>query len=308
MMLGQGRAAAIDNNDIAALAIELKCHPADLEAIAEVESNGFGWFPDGRMKILNEKHWFYKLIDPAKRDKAVNAGLARKNWISPKKGGYADQATADQRYAVLKAAIALDEEAAFQSISMGRFQIMGFNYHLCGFTSAKNMWVEFLDDEANQLKAFANFLIGKKLVPAIQAGNFETVETVYNGGGLEGVYAKKMREAAQRLRAGKWRQWPGNWPGRELSSEKPKIILAAAPVEPLPAPKPGLTPIQANAQGGNAPALATDAGDKRNVPSAPISAAPSVPVHDTPPPPEHWVTTLLRNIAALLTNRNKQEF
>src|SRR5690606_19061870 len=93
MTLGKGRAEAITDSDIASLADSLQVHPADLEAIAEVESNGFGWFPDGRMKILFEKHWFYKYLDGTVRTNAMKSGLARKNWISPAKGGYKDQSS-----------------------------------------------------------------------------------------------------------------------------------------------------------------------------------------------------------------------
>ena len=69
--LGKGRAAAITDAEMAALADELGCHPADLEAIAKVESSGFGWFKGGRIKILFEKHWFYKFLTGAARSNAV---------------------------------------------------------------------------------------------------------------------------------------------------------------------------------------------------------------------------------------------
>lgn len=212
MTLGKGRAEAITDRDIALLADEIGCHPADLEAIAEVESNGFGWFADGRMKILFEKHWFYKNLSGDKRSRAAKSGLARRKWISPKNGGYKDQNGADARYRILEQAIAIDEEAAFRSISMGRFQIMGFNYALCGFTSAKHMWERFLDSEVNQLQAFATFLRKKGLYGALRNHDFAAIERTYNGGGLNGAYAAKMRSEASRLRAGKWKGYtPGQF-------------------------------------------------------------------------------------------------
>lgn len=213
--LGKGRAAAITPAEMAALADELGCHPADLEAIAEVESSGFGWFRDGRIKILFEKHWFYKLVTGAKRDPAVRQGLARRSWISPSKGGYRDQKSADQRYRLLEAAMALDREAALKSISIGRFQIMGFNHKVCGFRTVEDMWVAFLDSEANQLRAFGNFLLSKGLVAALRSRDFAKVEKGYNGGGLNGRYARRMRTASARLRAGKWK---GYEPGSMASS------------------------------------------------------------------------------------------
>lgn len=232
MKLGEGRAEAITDKDIATLADKLGVHPADLEAIAEVESNGFGWFADGRMKILFEKHWFYKLIDPSKRAKAVNAGLARAKWIAPKDGGYTEQKSSAQRYKILQDAIAVDEDAAYQSISMGKFQIMGFNHGLCGFTSAKQMFVQFLDSEANQLRAFANFLKGKNLIPALKARDFAEIEKVYNGGGLNGTYAKKMKAASDSLRAGKWKHYQPAKTAPESTTSKPNPVNALPNISP----------------------------------------------------------------------------
>lgn len=206
-ILGKGRAEAITAEDVERLALDFGCHPADLEAISHVETRGFGWFPDGRMKILFEKHWFHKLLPASLRATATRKRIARKKWVSPKKGGYRDQNNADQRYEILEKAIELDETAALQSISMGRYQIMGFNWEICGFSSVEDMWGQFLDSEKNQLRAFANFLRRKGLVPAIRARKFRNVETVYNGGGLGGTYAREMEEHSNRLREGRWREW-----------------------------------------------------------------------------------------------------
>lgn len=223
-MLGKGRAEALDDGAFEALAIELACPPQNLEAIAKVESKGFGWFPDGRIKILFEKHWFYKLLKGAKRKQAVAAGLARRKWIAPKRGGYRDQKTPDDRYALLARAMDIDVEAALQSISMGTYQIMGFNHKTCGFSSAAEMWAAFLDSEKHQLRAFANFLKEKGLVRAIQTGKFDQVEEIYNGGGLNGTYAARMEEWAAKLGAGKWADWD------------PTSVVINHPVEHPPVP------------------------------------------------------------------------
>jgi hypothetical protein len=234
-ILGFGTATAITDTDMALLADELDCHPANLEAIAMVESQGFGWFKDGRMKILDEKHWFYKLVDPSQRKRAVTLGLARKKWVSPKNGGYKDQATADQRYNILAKQIEIDPSAAFSSISMGKFQIMGFNHKICGYISPGSMFHSFLESEVNQLAAFANFLKGKGLVNALRNGDFETVEFVYNGGGLGGTYARRMREAARDLRDGKWSDYTRG--SRLPRDDEPKKETSVhRPVKKIPAP------------------------------------------------------------------------
>lgn len=239
MKLGQGRAAAITNNDIAALAQSIGCHPAHLEAIAQVESAGFGWYPDGRIKILCEKHKFYQYLAESKRAAAVKKGIARERWISPKNGGYKEQSTPDERYAIFEAMLAYDRPVAFMSISMGTYQMMGFNFLTCGFTSPEDMWNAFLDSEANQLKAFGNFLVKNGLTAALKSGDFEKVETVYNGGGLNGEYAARMRTAAASLKKGKWKDYPATWPGK-----KEAVTQAPAPVNVTPAPAPVVPPKQ----------------------------------------------------------------
>jgi len=227
--LGKGKATAISDYAIADMARSLQCHPADLEAISEVESNGFGWFPDGRIKILFEKHWFYKLIPEAKRANASKSGIARKSWISPKNGGYKDQPDADARYKLLARAIAVDENAAYQSVSIGTYQIMGFNYSACGHKSAKEMFDAFCESEAAQLAAFVAFLRNKGLIKAIQDRDFAQVEKVYNGGGLNGAYATKMRKASEKLRSSKWANW---------TAQSPKPVVApTVPEKPKPQPE-----------------------------------------------------------------------
>lgn len=241
MTLGKGKAAAATDADMAKLADDLQCHPADLEAIAQVESNGFGWFADGRMKILFEKHWFYKLIPDEKRTNAMKSGLARKNWISPKNGGYKDQDKPDDRYKLLERAIKVDREAAFKSISMGKFQIMGFNHLICGHQTAEGMFNAFCESEVYQLSAFAGFLNTKGLVPAIRARDFARVEDVYNGGGLGGAYAKKMKAASDKLRDGKWKDYRPGSMSNLGTTPKPSEPSVSEPKTPdlsttLPAP------------------------------------------------------------------------
>jgi len=204
MTLGKGRAEAITDDDFAVLADSLGAHPAVLEAIANVESQGFGWFSDGRMKILFEKHWFFKLASADVLEQALREGLARAKWISPGKGGYREQRSSGQRYDILASAIDLDEEAAYRSISMGRFQIMGFNYTACGYQSAREMFDSFVDSEVNQLGAFAAYLEHAKLLSALKSRDFATIEKRYNGGGLNGEYARRMKVEYDKLRGAKW--------------------------------------------------------------------------------------------------------
>ena len=219
-MLGHGKAIAATDGDLARLADRLKVHPADLEAIKIVESAGFGWFPDGRLKILFEKNWFYKLTKGAERKAAVRAGLARRKWISPKRGGYSEQAEPSARYQILSAAMKINPEMAMQSISQGSFQIMGFNYGICGFASASAMFAAMCETEQAHLLAFSRFLQSKGLASAIRARDFDKVERVYNGGGLNGRYAVRMTKHSNSLRAVKWKGYQAGSFGQSANVRK----------------------------------------------------------------------------------------
>lgn len=235
-ILGKGEAIAITDNDVANLADSLQCHPADLEAIAEVESGGFGWYADGRIKILFEKHVFYRYLDGAVRTNAMKSGLARAKWISPSSGGYKDQATVDQRYALLERALKVNREGAFKSVSIGKFQIMGFNHVVCGHPTAEDMFTKFCQSEVYQLSAFAAFLKSKGLISAIQRRAFAEIERGYNGGGLNGAYAVKMKAASDKLRAGKWKDYkPGSRTAPIAPVSPPPVPIDAPPAQPKPA-------------------------------------------------------------------------
>lgn len=249
MTLGKGRAAAITNDDMAALAIELGCHPAALEAIAEVESAGFGWFDDGRIKILPEPHKFYSALPDSKRAAALKAGLAFKTYAQTKASGHYKKMTnkPGPRYDFLARMIEFDADAAYEAMSVGKFQIMGLNAETCGFPSAKAMFDAFVDSEVNQLRAFGAFLVENGLRPALKAENFAQIETTYNGGGLNGAYAARMKAECAKLKAGKWAGWPKTWPGKSAPAPiitppaAPPVAPPAAPVKPA-APVPPATP------------------------------------------------------------------
>ncbi len=228
-MLGKGRAEAITPAHMAAMADEIGCHPADLEAISRVESGGFGWFADGRIKILPEPHKFYSELPKDLRTAALNAGLATRSYKGTKASGhYKRMSGPAPRYALLQRMIAFNRRAAFRAMSVGSYQIMGFNAELCGFADAEAMFNAFCDSEVNQLRAVKTFLLKKGLKGALQRGDFDRIELKYNGGGLNGAYAKRMRAEAAKLRKGKWKDY------------RPGSMAVPVPVAPGPvmAPEP----------------------------------------------------------------------
>lgn len=185
-------------NALAAAAKRLKCELAVLTAIVNVESQGSGYDKQGRIKVLFEKHKFYANLPEGKRAKAVKLGLARKNWIKPANGGYADQPDNTAALNMLIRAIAIDESAALKSASYGAGQVLGVNFGLCGWKSVQAFVLDMCASEDAQVAAIIGFLEGKGLADEMRARDFDAIERVYNGGGLGGVYAGRMRTEYQR--------------------------------------------------------------------------------------------------------------
>ncbi|HRF84492.1 MAG TPA: N-acetylmuramidase family protein, partial [Pseudoxanthomonas sp.] len=135
------------------LATRLDVELAALQAVAEVESSGSGFLPapDRRPKILFEGHVFHRLT--AGRYSATHPGISYPQWDRRRYSG-----SLAGEWKRLDKAAALDPVAAMQSASWGAFQIMGFNYALCGFNDVGRFVQAQAAAADGQLEAFAALL------------------------------------------------------------------------------------------------------------------------------------------------------
>lgn len=226
-ILGKGAALAITQRDIWELGQEIKVDPAVIDGIGKTESAGNGWFPNGQIKILPEPHKFFQYLPKTKKAQALTDGLATRTYEETKATGHYKRMTngPGPRYALLEKWIALDETAAYMAISSGTFQIMGFNFKDCGFTSAKDMFEAFCESEVHQLRAFVNFIKSRSGgITALRTEDYEKIELLYNGGGQNGAYAKQMRINVNKARRGRWMNYSptGVVPAIEPPIQKPK--------------------------------------------------------------------------------------
>ncbi|MGH2522493.1 MAG: N-acetylmuramidase domain-containing protein, partial [Anaerolineales bacterium] len=192
------------------LSNELKIDPAVAVAVLAVESGGRGFGPDGRMLIRFENQIFF--------DRWGKNNLSRYNqhfrfnpekrwtdhkWRSDPNGPWlpTDKAdfhgSQDREWQVFSFARALDDTAAKSSISMGGPQIMGFNYPTLGFESVQQMFDAFSASERNQIVGFFDFVQGpsanSRRVLALQAQDFETFASMYNGPGQAAKYGSLIK-------------------------------------------------------------------------------------------------------------------
>ncbi|ENN90834.1 N-acetylmuramidase domain-containing protein [Bartonella schoenbuchensis] len=180
---------------IKSLAQEIGCEEAVVAAIISVESDGKGFDDEQRVKVLFEKHQFYKNLPPHKRKQAVKEDLARKEWISIQDGGYKEQKTNTQALELLIAAMTIDEEAALKSASYGAGQILGSNYGMLGWKSVQDFVTSMCSCEDEQIKAMFTFFKKRGLASSLRDKDFNAIARAYNGSGMVEEYGRRMRSA-----------------------------------------------------------------------------------------------------------------
>lgn len=162
----------LTEKDFQTAANKLKCEIAAIKAVAEVESKGKGFYSNGFPVILFERHKFHK-YSGGKFDKS------HPHLSNAKAGGYGPAGANQQRK--FNEAFALDPNAALLSCSWGKFQIMGFNYEVCGFASVNDFVDAMKESEGAQLLAFVNFVIGNHLAVYLRRKNWAKFAEGYNG-------------------------------------------------------------------------------------------------------------------------------
>ncbi|MBI5333696.1 MAG: DUF3380 domain-containing protein [Burkholderiales bacterium] len=215
----------------------IECEPAVLKAFAEVESGGRSSFwrlnhGDGAHvpAILFERHYFSRLTKhqydathpdiswpvgyrPKKRlgqdDKKMHDGKVDAGDV------YGDYSSA---YLRLINAFRLDPDAALQSCSWGKFQIMASNYSLCGHRNARALVEQMVRSELAQVRLVCEFIrrkpagwknpknrsLGKEisLWDAVKTKNWPAIAYNYNGPAYRTFrYDEKLKAAYERYSA-----------------------------------------------------------------------------------------------------------
>ena len=171
----------LTDDQIKAAAEAAGLDPAALKAIDEVESRGAGFLPDGQPVILFEGHIFWKqLIARGLGPAALAPGHEDVLYPKPDQSKYLGGPAEHRR---LQKAAGLNREAALCSASWGRFQVMGFNWKVCGFQSLQDFINAMYRDEAGHLEACLGYIKGTGLMPALKRLDWAVVAGCYNGPG-----------------------------------------------------------------------------------------------------------------------------
>ena len=181
-------AKAVTEEQLLTLAKELgDTNTKRIKAVAKVESGGSGWFNSGHPKILYERHYFYRLTK-----QTIKWGSL--GWTSHSTaGGYTSDANnngINDSWEKLALAACVNPDSAFQSVSIGKFQVMGAHYKMLGFSHPIEMLWAAVNDEVEHYKMLVGYIKGTKLQNAFLAlsTNPETCRAFakgYNGPGYE---------------------------------------------------------------------------------------------------------------------------
>ena len=181
--------------DFAKAASFLNIEEAAIRAVCEVESGGrSGFLDDGRPMILFEGHILWRElkrrnINPEAYQDAYSDVLYPRWNRSKYKGGALE-------YGRLEKASNIDKDAALCSASWGMFQIMGFNYKLCGYDTVERYVEDIKANANNHLLAFAHFIKNSGIDKSLRALNWVEFAKKYNGPGYKlNQYDTKLQKA-----------------------------------------------------------------------------------------------------------------
>lgn len=179
---------------------------AAVYALNEVESQGSGFFENGKPAILFERHVMYARLQVARTSADDQEQLLRRandlakqapNLVNAKAGGYIGGASEHQRLAQARQ---MDEQAALESASWGGFQVMGYHWKRLGYPSVQDFVTAMNRSEADQLEAFVRFIeADATLHKALKALKWATVAKLYNGADYQrNLYDVKLERAFER--------------------------------------------------------------------------------------------------------------
>ena len=193
-----GTGQLLSGEDFARAAATVGCDEAAIRAVTFVEARGQGFDSKRRPIILPERHVFYRNLRGESRTRAVNAGLAYRNW---QRGNY--PGTQDDRYKLLDEMISIEETAALCAPSWGIGQVLGENYELCDYKSPQELVARCMAGEGGQLEVMIAFIMGRGLGGSLRRKDWAAFAYGYNGSQYaQNGYDVKLDRAYRRLSIG----------------------------------------------------------------------------------------------------------
>lgn len=184
---------SLTESDFNRAARSLGCEVAAIKAVAHVEARGDGFLSNGQPKILFEAHIFSRLTK--RRFDRSHPRISSRRWNRSLygKGGM-------NQHRRLAEAVELDRDAALQSCSWGRFQVMGFHWDELGYGKLQLFINDMYSSEAGHLQAFVRYIKHYGLMNQLRNKNWVAVANGYNGPAhAQNDYAGKMERAYRKF-------------------------------------------------------------------------------------------------------------
>ncbi|MBA8900395.1 N-acetylmuramidase family protein [Phyllobacterium sp. P30BS-XVII] len=165
--------------DISSEAKRAGIEPAALLAVAQVESGGVCFYKvDGRDEppIRFEGHYFDQRLSGNQLLNARDKGLA-----NPVAGAVRNPVSQAARWQLLGAAVAINREAAYESVSWGIGQVMGAHWKWLGYDSVDALVDEARGSLKGQLRLMIRFIGKSGLIPVLARHDWKAFARAYNG-------------------------------------------------------------------------------------------------------------------------------
>lgn len=148
-------ADATTDADMQVFADRLGCSVKQLKAVSLVESGGSGFDKQGRPKILFERHLFHRFTNgkhsPASYSMAQGGGYKEDSWEK------------------LGLAAGKSPYKAFESVSWGKFQVLGMWWDELGYPSPVEMAYSAVTSEDAHYEMLIRYIEMNKMQPAVRA-------------------------------------------------------------------------------------------------------------------------------------------
>lgn len=171
---------------------------ASLLAISWVESAGRVFASiNARLEplIRFEGHKFYDRLTGSKRERAVREGLAH-----PKAGRVKNPRSQAARWEMLDRAMAIDADAALESVSWGLGQVMGYHWKRLGYMSVRHMVKRAREGAGGQVELMVRYIKEFGLLDELERKDWTAFARGYNGPAFaKNAYHTKMAEAYERF-------------------------------------------------------------------------------------------------------------
>jgi len=163
-------------------ALRIGCSLAAIKAVAEVESGGNGFLSTGEPVILFEPHVFWKQLrkkglDPQK----ILANNPEYSDILYPVWGSKPYGKSSQQHARLQRAVKIHRDAALESASWGKFQILGLNWPSCGVKGLQEFINSMLKSEDDHLDMFDDYVVKNHLDDELRNLDWKGFARGYNG-------------------------------------------------------------------------------------------------------------------------------